>query len=126
MAWLLEHGRIPFLVIVALITSFAGYQCLGLRVDLENLSMESDDPDLASAEGDFDRLFGEAEMVLVVVHRRGLLEDAGRRLLGDLVDALRGIEGITGVDSLVDSDFAILPFHEGLSISADRNRNPPA
>lgn len=117
---LLDHWRIPYLVLIAVVTLFTGYHCLGLKVDRENRSMESDDEELALVDEDFDRLFGEQNSVFVAVRRTGLLSEEGKKRYSDLVAAFARIDGVAEVVSLADTGFGILPFHEDLLISPDR------
>ncbi len=117
---LLTKGRVPGLALVVVITTFSAWQCLGLRVDRENRSMRSDSEELGRVEAEFESRFGKEEALLAAVQGCDLATEEGRGFLRDLAANFAAIEGTAGVSSLADTGFAILPFQEGLFVSADR------
>ena len=120
MWWLLERGRAPFLVLVGGLTLFLALHCLHLNVDQDNRSMDADNEDQARIEAEFRAAFQENDSIFVVVSRPELLETEGRRLVRDIVNQFQSIEGVKRVPSLVDTDFAVLPFQTGLLLSDDK------
>lgn len=117
---LLERGRLPFLILLAILTGGFGWQCLRLEVDRDNRSMSADLAEIEAGETRFRELFGSGETVLVAVTREDLFEERGKAWLTKLVADLSGLEGVAEARSLVDTDFAIPPHLVGLLVSEDR------
>lgn len=118
--FLLGRGRVPFLVVIAGLTAFFGWQCLGLRVDQDNRSMDADDEFQKTVEREFRDQFNEGDSLLVAVKCDDLLEPGGRRLLRELVTHFESLEGVVRVLSIVETGFEIGPGHVGFLISPNR------
>lgn len=116
----LERGRLPFLILLAILTCGFALQCLKLEVDRDNRSMSADLAEIEAGETRFKELFGSGETVLVAITRADLFEDSGKTYLRQLAADLSGLEGVAEVRSLVDSDFLVLPHLVGLLVSEDR------
>ncbi len=121
MQWFLKRGRIPFLVFLGAVTAFLAFQCLGLKVDQDNRSMNADNPEQTALEEDFREVFGENDSIVVAVSRRGLLEGDGRALVEKLVGEFGALDGVQRVVSLVDTGFLVAPVHLGVMVSEDRS-----
>lgn len=117
---LLERGRLPFLLLLGILSCGFGWQCLQLKVDRDNRSMNADSAEIEAGETRFADLFGSGESVLVAVTREDLFEEQGKAWLKELVAGLSDLEGVVETRSLVDTDFAIPPHLVGLLVSQDR------
>ena len=116
----LERGRLPFLLLLGILTCGFGWQCLTLQVDRDNRSMSADLAEIEAGETRFKELFGSRETVLVAVTRSDLFEERGKAYLTKLVAGLSKLEGVAEVRSLADSDFVVPPHLVGLLVSEDR------
>ena len=116
----LERGRLPFLLLLGILTCGFGWQCLTLQVDRDNRSMSADLAEIEAGETRFKELFGSRETVLVAVTRSDLFEERGKAYLTKLVANLSKLEGVAEVRSLADSDFVVPPHLVGLLVSEDR------
>ncbi|MDF1851402.1 MAG: MMPL family transporter [Verrucomicrobiales bacterium] len=121
MQWLLDHGRVPFLILVGGLTLFLGYHCLQLEVDRDNRSMDADDVEQEERAREFREVFRERESILVAVHRDDVLKEKGQGLLSKLVSEFQGLDGVDRVISVVDFDFAVPETYRGILVSDDGN-----
>lgn len=119
MQWLLDRGRIPFLLIVGGISLFLGYHCLHLEIDRDNRSMDADDEVQKALEAEFRNTFQESDSILLAVHRENLLDESGRRLLEKLVERLASLEGVREIVSPVEFDFEVPEGQKGILVSED-------
>ncbi|MCB1062865.1 MAG: MMPL family transporter [Verrucomicrobiae bacterium] len=121
MPWFLERGRTPFLIVLGGITLFLGFHCLHLKVDQDNRSMDADNAEQKAIESEFRQVFHENDAIFVAVSGTKLLEGDGPALIRDLVDQFAALKGVRRVSSLVDSDFIVSPYQNGLLISEDES-----
>lgn len=119
MSVLLQRWRVPFLFAILAVTVWLGWQCLGLRVDHDNRSMNADLADLEAGEARYRELFGESETILVAVTREDLFADTGRNHLKSLAEEFAALEGVAAVRSPVDFDFEVPEHLVGLVVSRD-------
>lgn len=119
MQWFLERHRYTFLVAVLLITAFTGYQCLQLRVDRDNKSMQADNAEQDLVEEEFQTLFQEKDSLFIAVWTGDETNARGKELVRNLVAEFGKIEGVEKVISLVDDDFNATPVQQGLLVSDD-------
>ncbi|MCH7224713.1 RND family transporter [Haloferula sp. A504] len=121
MQWLVERGRVPFLILIGAVTLLLAFRCLHLEVDRDNRSMDADNAGQALLEARFRENFDEGESILVAVRHPDLLGDGGRSALRRMVAELGALEGVRRVTSLADTDFVVLPHQVGLLISKDQS-----
>jgi len=117
----LEHWRIPYIVVIAGLTVFFGFQCLDLQVDQDNRSMDADDENQSLIEKEFKDLFHSGDPIILAIHKDNVLDTKGRDLIRKIGSEIRKIEGVKQVVSLADTDFSLPAYQEGLLISKDRN-----
>lgn len=120
MAVFLQRWRFLYLIVVGIATLWLGWQCLGLRVDHDNRSMNADLAELESGEARFRELFGQGESILVAVSRDELFSESGKDFLSRIVGDLSAIDGVSEVRSPVDFGFEVPEHLVGLLVSKDR------
>lgn len=119
MQWLLDRGRVPFLLLIGGLTLFFGYHCLQLEVDRDNRSMDADNEAQKSLEAEFRDTFNEGDSILVAINDEGLSTDNGRGRIRELAAELASLEGVERVISAADFDFEIPESQRGLLLSED-------
>ena len=119
MQYLLDRGRGPFLILIGGLTLFFGYHCLQLDVDRDNRSMDADNPVQKALEADFRDTFDEGDSILVGIYDEGLVDEAGRARVTEIVATLGSLDGVEQVISAVDFDFEIPESQRGLLLSED-------
>jgi len=103
MRFLLTHGRIPYLVLLALIVPWCVLEASRVGVEHNNESLVARDPARDALYEKFRATFGSDEDVLVAVHHPQLLELPGLRLVGDLTDRIAALPGVRSVYSLTNA-----------------------
>ena len=119
MQWFLKRGRVPFLIFIGVVTAFLAFQCLGLKVDQDNRSMNADNPAQTEIEEDFREVFGENDSIVVAVSRKDLMEEDGQALVRKLVREFSSLDGVQRVASLLDTGFIVAPAQVGVMVSED-------
>ncbi|MCF6311978.1 MAG: MMPL family transporter [Verrucomicrobiales bacterium] len=117
----LERWRTPYLLLIAALSAFFAYQCLHLRVDQDNRSMNADNEAQLLIEKEFHERFQTKDTILVAIHKNGILDPDGRDLIQEISFDLQAIDGVEGVISLADHNYSSSPPFESLLISKDRN-----
>jgi predicted RND superfamily exporter protein len=103
MRFLLTRGRIPYLVLLALIVLWCVLEASRVGVERNNESLVARDPAQDALYEKFRATFGSDEDVLVAVHHPRLLELSGLRLVGDLTDRIAALPGVRSVYSLTNA-----------------------
>ena len=103
MRFLLTRGRIPYLVLLALIVPWCVLEASRVGVERNNESLVARDPAQDALYEKFRATFGSDEDVLVAVHHPRLLELSGLRLVGDLTDRIAALPGVRSVYSLTNA-----------------------
>src|SRR5205823_4613284 len=101
--WIVGRGRLPILVLTAVITLFFLYHCSRLEVELSNRSMNSINNELSATNDLFHRLFGNDEPVIVGVTTDDALSMKSLQLLSEMDADLKTVAGVLTVESLVST-----------------------
>jgi uncharacterized protein len=97
---LVTAGRVPFLVLVLLLTAALGYEAAGIRTEQSNQSMDSPSAEQRAVYDRFRGLFGSDEDLLLSVTHPRLLDVEGIRLLDDVTTRIAALDGVRRVYSL--------------------------
>lgn len=117
----LDRWRIPYLLVIAALTAFFAFQCLQLRVDQDNRSMDADNESQALVEKEFARFFQSGDSIIFAIHKKHILDSEGKNLIENIGFELQSIEGIEQVISLADHNYSTAPLFDGLLISKNRD-----
>lgn len=115
LGWILGRGRVPCLVVVALITAAAGLRATHLGIEKDNASLAAEDPAERQLYADFKQTFGNDEDLLLAVTHPHLLEPEGLALLDDVTATIAGWDGVrrvwslTSIEELVRGDLGAEP-----------------
>ncbi len=115
----LTTWRIPYLILVAGITGYLAFQCLGLRIDQDNRSMNADNETGSLIEKEFKELFKDNDPVLVAIHWEEILSQRGHRLIKKISSELQSLDGVAEVFSIADFNFDTPEYFHKLLFSED-------
>jgi uncharacterized protein len=103
MNWLLGVGRLPYLLLLLVLTLVLGYFAAQLQVEQSNDSMSGRNPEAVRTYGEFRDLFGNDEDLLLSLSHPRLLQGEGLALLAEVSRRLETIDGVRRVFSLVSA-----------------------
>lgn len=115
MRWLLRRGRVPYLLLLALLTAWFALQASRVGVEQNNESLNADDPQQVAAYAAFRATFGSDEDLLLAVTSPHLLAAEGLTALDDLsrrvatLPGVRRVYSLTTVEELVAGDAGAVP-----------------
>ena len=100
MRWLLTRGRVPFLLLLTLLTAWFALQASRVGVEQNNESLNADDPLQVAVYDRFRATFGSDEDLLLAVSSPRLLEADGLAALDALSRRIAALPGVRRVYSL--------------------------
>jgi hypothetical protein len=110
MTWLLTKGRVPYLVVLAMLTAWLLSEAAQVGVERNNESLNTRDAAQTALYERFKATFGSDEDLLLAVAHPRLLEAEGLRLLADAtehiarIDAVRRVYSLTNAKQIVAGD----------------------
>jgi predicted RND superfamily exporter protein len=101
--FLLTRGRIPYLIVLALLVPWCILQASRVGVERDNESLVARDPAQDALYDRFRATFGSDEDLLVALHHPRLLTPDGLRQVADLTSRIAELPGVRNVYSLTNA-----------------------
>lgn len=107
LAWLVSRGRVPYLLVISLLTAVLGVFAFRIPIDVDNVSMISTDAEQRRIDDTFRRSFGGDDDLFLSVTRPRLLSREGLRYLAELTAWVGRQDGVRRVYSLANARRAV-------------------
>jgi len=101
---LVERGRGPFLVAVAVITAALGWRAARVGVEHDNESLNATNPEQRRVYDEFKATFGNDDDLLVSVTPPALVDGPGLAVLDAVTREIAGLDGVKRVWSLTTAE----------------------
>lgn len=103
MTFLLTRGRIPYLLLLALLVPWSAWQASRVGVERNNESLVARDAAQDQLYDQFRRTFGSDEDLLIAVRPPQLLSPQGLQVIADLTARIATLPGVRNVFSLTSA-----------------------